>query len=326
MRMRPTLYSGLDVNLLGGARRGRRGAGSFLTTAALVTLGACAPVGVDLAPVTPTPTGVHNIGQFVWVDLVTNDMDQAKRFYGELFGWQFEDVVGDPVLYSVIHHMGVPIGGIVPVDDNDPDDNALNAGGARWLSLMSVENVDEAADRVLRSGGHLDREPWNNPTRGRLAVVTDPQGATVVFVRSKGGDPPNREAADLVSGTWMWIELWARDVTAAVTLYQSVAGYSAESTDAFDSPEYRVLMRDGRPRAGVNLIPWPEVQPNWLPYIKVDDPAAVARRAEELGGTVLIPPAPDVRNGSAALLLDPSGAAFGIQRWPVDGDTAGGTK
>jgi hypothetical protein len=115
-------------------------------------------------------------------------------------------------------------------------------------------------------------------------------------------------------------------VVAAITLYRSVAGYGVESTDVFDSPEYRVLTRDGRPRAGVNQIPWPEVQPNWLPYIKVDDPAAVARRARELGGSVLIPPLQEVRNGSAALLLDPAGAAFGIQRWPVDGGTPGGTR
>ncbi|MCH7889901.1 MAG: VOC family protein [Gemmatimonadetes bacterium] len=311
------------MNLLRGVRRGRRAAGSSVATAALVTIGACSPsvVLVDLAPVTPTPTGVHHIGQFVWADLVTDDMEAAKRFYGGLFGWQFEDAPGDPVLYSVIHHLGVPIGGIAPIDDAD-----VNVASARWLSLMSVEDVDEAVDRVLRAGGHLDREPWDNPTRGRLAVVTDPQGATVAFVRSRGGDPPNLEASDLVSGRWMWIELWARDVTAAITLYQSVAGYGVEGTDVFASPEYRVLTRDGRPRAGVNQIPWPEVQPNWLPYIKVDDPAAVARRARELGGSVLIPPLQEVRNGSAALLLDPTGAAFGIQRWPVDGGTPGGTR
>jgi len=312
-----------EGQLVRGTRRRRRGGDWLVATAALATLGACAPsgIGVDLAPVTPTPTGVHNIGQFVWQDLLTDDLEAAKRFYGGLFGWEFEDVPGDPVLYSVIHHMGVPIGGIAPIDDND-----LNISSARWLSLMSVEDVDAAADRVLRAGGHLDRAPWDNPGRGRLAVVTDPQGATVVFVRSNGGDPPNLEASDLVSGRWMWVELWTRDVVAATTLYRSVAGYGVEGTDVFDSPEYRVLTRDGRPRAGVNRIPWPEVQPNWLPYIKVDNPADVARRAGELGGTVLIPPLPEVRNGSAAILLDPTGAAFGIQRWPIDGGTPGGTR
>jgi predicted enzyme related to lactoylglutathione lyase len=294
-----------------------------VASAAVLVIGACAPnaVRVDLTPVSPEPTGVHNIGQFVWYDLLTDDLEEAKRFYGGLLGWDFEDIAGGSVAYSVIRHSGVAIGGIASIDSDNE-----NAASARWLSLMSVEDVDEAADRILRAGGRLDRAPWDNPTRGRLAVVTDPQGATLALVRSLEGDPPNLEASDLVSGRWMWTELWARDVAGAVTLYQSVAGYGVESTDAFDSPEYRVLTRDGHPRAGVNQIPWPEVQPNWLPYIKVDDPAAVARRAEELGGSVLIPPAPDVRNGSAALLLDPTGAAFGIQRWPVDGDTPGGTR
>ncbi len=310
--------------------RGRRPTeGLFVATALLVAsaavlvIGACAPsrVRVDLTPVSPTPTGVHNIGQFVWHDLVTDDLEAAKRFYGGLFGWQFEDVPGDPVVYSVIRHLGVPIGGIAPIDDDDP-----LVASARWLSLMSVEDVDAAVDRVRREGGTVDREPWDNPTRGRLAVVSDPQGATVAFVRSLGGDPPNLEASDLVSGRWMWTELWARDAAAATRLYQSVAGYDVESTDVFDSPEYRVLTRDGHPRAGVNQIPWPEVQPNWLPYIKVDDPAAVARRARDLGGSVLIPPVQEVRNGSVGLILDPTGAAFAIQRWPIDSSSPGGAR
>ncbi len=72
----------------------------LVASAAVLVIGACSPnrVRVDLTPVSSTPTGVHNVGQFVWHDLVTDDMDQAKRFYGGLFGWQFEDVVGDPVL------------------------------------------------------------------------------------------------------------------------------------------------------------------------------------------------------------------------------------
>ena len=50
---------------------------------------------VDLTPVSPSPTGVHHVGQIVWYDLVTDDVEAAKGFYGSLFGWQFEDVQGD---------------------------------------------------------------------------------------------------------------------------------------------------------------------------------------------------------------------------------------
>ena len=108
------------------------------------------------------------------------------------------------------------------------------------------------------------------------------------------------------------------DATSAVAFYSSLVGYTAERPTVDSHDEYRVLHRDGRPRAGVNELPWEEVQPNWLPYIRVADPSAVARRAEELGGRVLIAPDPAVRNGSAALLMDPTGAAFAIQRWPVE--------
>src|SRR5215510_8485289 len=31
-------------------------------------------------------------GRFVWHDLLTKDVNAAKRFYGELFGWRFEDI------------------------------------------------------------------------------------------------------------------------------------------------------------------------------------------------------------------------------------------
>jgi len=268
-----------------------------------------------LAPVTPNPTGEYHPGQFVWYDLVTDDMSSAKAFYGSLFGWQFEDVPGEQIVYSVASHRGVPIAGVAPIDDGD-----VNVPSSRWLSLMSVPDVDEAARRIQQAGGRVDMGPWDNPTRGRLAVVTDPEGAMVAFVRSRDGDPPNRDASELVSGRWMWTELWARDASSATSLYQHVGGYDVEGTALAQSDEYRVLTRDGRPRAGLNELPWPEVRPNWLPYIKVDDPAAVARRAEQLGGTVLIPPMPEIRNGSLGLILDPTGAAFAIQRWPVDGD------
>ncbi|MGI9625643.1 MAG: VOC family protein [Longimicrobiales bacterium] len=276
---------------------------------------------VALTPVTPAPTGVHHTGQFVWYDLVTDDPEAAKSFYGDLFGWTFEDVLGDDIVYTVAHQAGVPVGGIAPIEDAD-----VNVSSARWLSMLSVEDVDAATEAVVQAGGTVLLEPRDNVTRGRLALVADPQGAVVAFVRALGGDPPNRDASDLVNGAWMWTELWARDANAAIGFYGSLVGYETETTDLAESADYRVFTRDGRPRAGVNQLPWAEVQPNWLPYIKVQDPAAVARRAEQLGGTVLIPPLPEVRNGSFGVITDPTGAAFAIQRWPINSSGRGDSR
>jgi hypothetical protein len=61
------------------------------------------------------------------------------------------------------------------------------------------------------------------------------------------------------------------------------------------------------------------VQPNWLPYVLVDDPGTLADRVEGLGGRVLLPTDPSRRNGSVAIIADPTGAALTIQKWPPEG-------
>jgi predicted enzyme related to lactoylglutathione lyase len=82
--------------------------------------------------------------------------------------------------------------------------------------------------------------------------------------------------------------------------------------------EYHLLKRDDRARAGVRQLRWEDVRPNWLPYVLVENPAAVAARVEGLGGRVLIAPNDEIRGGNVALIVDPSGGVFAIQKWPMD--------
>ncbi|MGW8268008.1 MAG: hypothetical protein ACWGSQ_16695, partial [Longimicrobiales bacterium] len=69
--------------------RGVRNRGLMLTVA-LATLSACAPKTTIVPPLTPTPSNARHIGQFVWYDLLTSDVEGVKRFYGDLFGWTFD--------------------------------------------------------------------------------------------------------------------------------------------------------------------------------------------------------------------------------------------
>jgi len=55
-----------------------------------VFLSACTTTKVIVPPVTDPPTNTHLTGEFVWYDLITSDVAAAKRFYGGLFGWEFE--------------------------------------------------------------------------------------------------------------------------------------------------------------------------------------------------------------------------------------------
>jgi predicted enzyme related to lactoylglutathione lyase len=273
--------------------------------AACLVLSACARSPAPVPPVTPEPTATHHTGKFVWYDLLAHDVAGAKRFYGELFGWQFTtDAEGDGS-YTVVRREGRAIAGIAQVERPEL---------SQWLSWLSVEDVDGAVEYVRGHGGEVHRAARDLPERGRYAIVSDPQGAPLVLVRSATGDPVD---ADPAFNGWLWTELWTRDTEAAMAFYEQLVGYRHEAVDAGLDTEYHVMWTGDRPRAGVGRLRLEGVQPNWLPYIRVADPAAIVARVEALGGRVVLAPSDDARGSSLAVVLDPSGAAVALQRWPV---------
>ena len=77
------------------------------------------------------------------------------------------------------------------------------------------------------------------------------------------------------------------------------------------------MLRKSRPRAGLFQLPESsDVLPNWLPYVLVEDPAAIAARVPALGGRILVPAAPERRNGSLVVIADPGGAPLALQKFP----------
>ncbi|UCG84910.1 MAG: VOC family protein [Gemmatimonadota bacterium] len=268
-----------------------------------------------LPPVTATATGEHQPGKFVWRDLLTHDLPGVKQFYGDLFGWQFQDAGGEDSIYTVITHDGQPIGGIVYTARQGDVPNR-----SQWVSYLSVPDVDRAAAQVSDAGGEVFTPPRDYPDRGRLAVVSDPQGALLALVTASAGDPVDRDPA---INEWMWTELWTDDVEAAASFYRELVGYEFQAIEIYEGSEYLLFQRDGTARAGVIAIPWEGVRPNWLAYVRVADPVAVAARVVSLGGSVFLEPDDEVRNGDVAIVVDPSGAALTVQRWPPRTEAGG---
>lgn len=269
-----------------------------------VSLAACALAlgcaasepGRWLAPVVEEPTQLVTPGKFVWVDLATSQVARARVFYGELFGWTFDGRDDD---YVRVLQDGTPIGGIAFVD---PERMAENPSA--WIGNLSVADVDGAVERLIAGGGALLQGPDDAPGRGRVALVHDPQGAVLLLVRSAAGDPPDVEPA---LRRWLWRELWTPDAEAAVAFYTKLAGYEPETVD-FRGTSYHVLRRGDEPSAGILTAP-EGVGPLWLPYVRVADAPAVAERARTLGARIV------EQDEDSAILVDPVGAAFGIQQW-----------
>ncbi|MDX1387566.1 MAG: VOC family protein [Acidobacteriota bacterium] len=119
-------------------------------------------------------------GKFVWYDLLTEDVDGVKAFYGELLGWTYEDTSNSD--YFLVKHRGRPIGGIVDMTEVDPDSNQ-----SQWVSMLSVADVVQAVQMTERAGGETHLEPVEIQDLGTIAVVSDPQGALVSFLRTEDG-------------------------------------------------------------------------------------------------------------------------------------------
>jgi uncharacterized protein len=110
---------------------------------------------------------VNEVGALCWNELATDDLGQARAFYGGLLGWEYDT---DASGYTTIKNAGRPNGGMRK--------RAGEAWGTEpsWLPSFTVERADAAARRAEQLGGRTLGGP-TDLSIGRLAVLADPQRA-----------------------------------------------------------------------------------------------------------------------------------------------------
>ena len=276
----------------------------------------CTAITVNLPPITESPTQQHHDGKVVWRDLLTNTPEASRRFYGELFGWEFEQPrvfvgVGSGDSYMLIRHEGQLIGGMVDTNALGKEENI-----SQWITTISVADIDAAVGRVAAAGGKVVNPPESIGERGEMAIIEDSTGALFAMIQTRGGDPADSEP---VHNGWLWDEVWTGDVAAATGFYEAVLGLRHEDVDIEDAERsYRILKGGDRPRVGVLQNPFEGERPVWVNYIRVEDPSAVTARVEGLGGRVLVEAQARPLGGEVALIAGPSGAGVALQTWPLD--------
>ncbi len=263
----------------------------------LLLFSGCAKL--DLTPVASSPTGVYHQGKFVWHDLLTANVEAAEDFYGGLLGWSFRK----QGRYTVILNKDQAIGGIVEVQPKDKEQHA-----ARWLASLSVPDVEKAVVLVRRAGGIINEGPVEMENRGRGALIRDPQGAQLVLLHSSGGDP--EDAAPEIGG-WLWVELLTNNSQASLDFYKELGGYESVAWE----DNYWLLKNEGKWRCGIRLVAEKDLEVRWIPTVRVEDTVVTSKYAEMLGAKVLVAPGDISHNESAALIEDPAGALFVVQRW-----------
>jgi predicted enzyme related to lactoylglutathione lyase len=170
-----------------------------------------------------------------------------------------------------------------------------------WTCYVCSDDAEKTAALVEQAGGRTLVAPLQVADLGSMAVFSDPAGA--VFGVWQPGSHTGAELVDQ-RGTCTWRELTAAAPAEAAPFYERVFGWQARVSEA-----YVELQLDGTSVAGVTDPA--QGTSGWLPYFEVDDPAAAADRAQELGGTLVLPHT-SFDGGSCTIVRDPQGAVFGL--------------
>ena len=256
-----------------------------------------------LPSITSTTTGEWHQGKFVWHDLLTDDVNAARNFYGDVFGWTFETKGS----YLQILNQGNLIGGMMqirPTVDSKAE--------AVWLPSMSVANVDQSIRYVKSKKGKVLKGPLEMNERGKGVLVSDSQGAQLVLLHTKNGDPKDMTPQ---AGDWLWNELWTNTPQESYSFYRKLGGY--DSSEIRNG--YGLLIHKGKWRAGIRDVSKEDLKARWVPAIRVLDLEETMRKVKALGGEVLISPHKELVDGNVALIADNTGALVIIQHWEKGG-------
>jgi predicted enzyme related to lactoylglutathione lyase len=236
-----------------------------------------------------------------WVDLTTTDPGAAKAFYGELFGWEAEDAgpAEETGGYAMFKLRGKQVAGVGPV--------MAEGQPATWSTYVSTDDVDAAVARARGAGGAVLVEPMDVTDAGRMAVVAHPAGGAVGFWQ-----PRDHIGAELVNepGALTWNQLHTSDKDGALAFYGAVFGWTLGDWGGMP-----VINLGDRGIGGIMDMPPgtpDEVPAFWMTIFAVDDAAAAAAKAGELGGSVVVPPSEVPGVGRFAILTDPQGVYFGV--------------
>ncbi len=245
-----------------------------------------------------------------WVENLSANVDRARSFYAELFGWEWSEpgpMAGDPAQpYYVARLAGRDVAGVAP---------APPGVASAWMTHVRVESAQRTARAAEQAGGTLVAGPLDVRPAGRLAVLADPTGA--VFCAF---EPAVRRGAQAVNeaGAWAMSLLHTADPDRAAGFYADLFGWRTESLGPVTllrlpgyvggEPEQPVA------RDVVAAIVGDETGPDrWDVDFWIRDAEAGAAVAERHGGRIIAPvhDAPPFRR---AVIADPSGATLSVSQ------------
>ena len=256
-------------------------------------------------------------GSFIWYELMTTDPNAAKVFYDAVVGWNIDAqsaMPGGDMDYRMIQRSdGGSAGGVLGLTKD------METHGARpvWLGYVCVDNVDQALKDIESQGGKTMMPANDIPDVGRIAMISDPQGAPIYIMTPipPASDPNAKSDVFSVDQPQhvRWNELSTSDPAGALDFYKRQFGWAQEGAmDMGEMGQYQFIQHHG---VGIGAVmrKVPQLQSSlWTYYIGVDDIDRAVEAIKVGGGQIFNGPM-EIPGGEFALnAVDPQGASFGL--------------
>jgi hypothetical protein len=125
---------------------------------------------------------VNEADTYSWNELITADVDRAKQFYADVFGWTYDGMDMGHGMYWVVQ--GSESGGLAGLMSRPP--NMPAEAPDHWAVYFMVDDIQAKIDAVVSQGGVVLFGPEDIPGVGRIATVDHPAGGGFSLMQPPG--------------------------------------------------------------------------------------------------------------------------------------------
>jgi predicted enzyme related to lactoylglutathione lyase len=118
---------------------------------------------------------INETNTMCWNELMTKDIEGARKFYSGLFGWKLKV---SPE-YTEIQAGDRGVGGMMQIR---PD---MKGMPSNWIPYFAVADADAIAKKAKAAKAQVGVPPTDIPNVGRFSVLADPQGARFAIIQVK---------------------------------------------------------------------------------------------------------------------------------------------
>ena len=230
---------------------------------------------------------------FVWADLSTFDLEVAKSFYDDVFGWNYSKTEGEYLTATVSN---LETSGLYATPEKFRKMNMPSF----WMSYIRVENLEFTIQKAKELGGIIELVQLEQQI-GKIALIRDPSGAGFTIYE---GSFLNARTENTV-GTMVWNELFVSNASLVIDFYKGIFNWQIEKSE-----DKRHLIYN---KSGENISAIQQISNDikgtheyWAVYFAVSDLEETKQKVINNNGKIIY------EDDNSILLADPFDAMFQV--------------